>query len=258
MWEPEDRPGSKNRPYPLPVEEPALSTCREASTVIPIRRYVASSSIREQTMPVLVSSAGKVAGTSVTKAGPLAGGLLAGSAAGFVFQVFLRQRDVLLALAVLLVLASVAGVPLARRARRPLPLVLLGLWAVAVIPAFTLVPDFGFSEYGRALWEPSRIALELGGGWSSALLAWAHGTDGPLNVVLFLPAGLFLAVAMRRPARTVLGLGLLSLSIEVIQAWSGTRSGSPGDCGANVLGAAVGAAAAGLIMRRTDPRRPLR
>lgn len=142
-------------------------------------------------MSVLVSSAGKVAGTSVSKAGPLAGGLLAGSAAAFVFQVFLRQRDVLLALAVLLVLASVAAVRLARRLRRPFPLILLGLWAVAVIPAFTLVPDLGFSEYGRALWSPSRIALELGGGWSSALVAWAHGTDGPLNVVLFLPAGLF-------------------------------------------------------------------
>lgn len=135
---------------------------------------------------------------------PLAATVLAGSAFGFIFQVFLRQRDVLLTLAVLAVVAVVAAVPLAHRWGRPLPLVLLALWGLVVIPAFTLVPDLGYREYGRAVWMTSRISLELGGGWSSALGAWAHGTDGPLNVLLFVPAGMFLTLATRRPTRVVL------------------------------------------------------
>ena len=182
----------------------------------------------------------KVIGAGTSKVVPLAATVLAGSAFGFIFQVFLRQRDVLLTLAVLAAVAVVAAVPLAHRWGRPLPLVLLALWGLVVIPAFTLVPDLGYREYGRAVWMTSRISLELGGGWSSALGAWAHGTDGPLNVLLFVPAGTFLTLATRRPTRVVLALTCLSLAIEIVQAWSGTRSGAPADFGANVLGAGAG------------------
>jgi len=181
--------------------------------------------------------------------------VLAGSAFPFVFQVFLRQRDVLLTLAASAVVAVVAAVPLARRWSRPLPLVFAGLLGLAVIPAFTLAPDLGYGEYRRAPWRTSRIGLELGHGWSGALGGWAHGTDGPLNVALFVPAGMLLTVATRRPVRVLLGLAGVSLVIEVLQAWSGTRSGTPQDLGANVLGAGVGIGVGMVLIARSGGRR---
>ncbi len=115
------------------------------------------------TISVAAVTSSKVFGAGTSKLVPLAATVLAGSAFGLIFRVFLRQRDVLFTLVVLVAVGAVAAVPLARRWGRPLPLVLLAFWGLAVIPAFTLVPDLGYSQYGRALWRTSRISLEHGG-----------------------------------------------------------------------------------------------
>lgn len=183
---------------------------------------------------------GKIVGTGASKLGSLAPAVAALGTFCFVFQVFLRQRDVLLTLVASAVLTAVVARRLAGRWSRPTPLVVAALLGLAVIPAFTLVPDLGYGQYGQAVWMASRIRLELGSGWQSALSGWTRGTDGPLNVALFLPAGLFLTAATRRPGRVLFALAGLSLAVEVMQAWSGLRSGTPQDLGSNVLGASIG------------------
>lgn len=221
---------------------------RATSSVATIEAFFADPGGFAISVATIASS--KVLGAGTTKVVSLAATVLAGSAFGFIFQVFLRQRDVLLTLVVLATVGAIAAILLAHRWGRSAPLVLMALWALAVFPAFTLVPDLGYSEYGRAVWMTSRISLELGHGWSTALGAWTHGTDGPLNVLLFVPAGLSLTVATRRPGRVVLALAILSLAIEVVQAWSGTRSGAPGDFTANVIGACAGCGL-GVVAQRS-------
>ena len=217
-----------------------------------LRSYRPLAGLGGSTIGVATVTSSKALGAGTTKMVSLAATVLAGSAFGFIFQVFLGQRDVLLTLVVLATVGAIAAVLLAHRPGRSASLMLMAFWGLAVIPAFTLVPDLGYSEYGRAVWMTSRISLELGHGWSSALGAAADGTDGPLNVLLFVPAGMFLTMATRRPAGVGVVLAMLSLVIEVVQAWSGTRSGTPGDFTANVIGACAGCGL-GVVASAANP-----
>ena len=185
---------------------------------------------------------------------PAAFELASDSAVGLVVATFLRQRDVLWLLAVLAAASLLVAGPLARRLRAPFVLALLMLWSLAGIVALTAVPDGGFADLLRTPASFSRVRLQFSSGWSGAFTSWRHGTNGPLNVLLFVPAGLFSSLVLRRSLGVVLGLACLSVLIELLQAYTGTRAGNPGDVGANILGAALGVLAA-VALRRARPRR---
>lgn len=131
--------------------------------------------------------------------------------------------------------------PLARRQHRSALLAVLAAWSVVGIVTFTAVPDLGLLQYLEQPWSSHRLALLFVPNPAIDLTAWARGTDGPLNVLLYIPAGFFLTVLSRRIPRIVAVLALLSLVTETIQAASGTRSGALGDLVANALGALIGA-----------------
>jgi VanZ family protein len=80
------------------------------------------------------------------------------------------------------------------------------------------------------------------------LTAWAHAGDGPLNVLLFLPLGFFLALLLRRPITAALLCVVLSVAIECYQSSLTTRVGSFADVVANGLGAGAGAVLAAVIL----------
>jgi hypothetical protein len=65
-----------------------------------------------------------------------------------------------------------------------------------------------------------------------------------LNAVLFAPAGFALVLAGRRPVYVVLGLAVLSLSIETLQFWARSGIADPADLMANITGAVIGVMAA--------------
>ncbi|MGN6330504.1 MAG: VanZ family protein [Motilibacteraceae bacterium] len=192
-------------------------------------------------MTVGVEQAG--AGVLGAKALPAAAWLLAGSvgalgAAGIVVESFWRQPQVRIALAVLAVGGVVLGAALARRTGRSVVLVVLAVWAVAGILLLTVLPQS--LDAVSNPWRLHRVVLDLSPHPAHDLTAWMHGTDGPLNVLLYLPAGALVAAVTRRPGRTLLALTGLSLGIEIVQALTGWRSGSLGDVVANVLGAMLG------------------
>lgn len=64
--------------------------------------------------------------------------------------------------------------------------------------------------------------------------------EGRSNVLLFVPAGVAWAAAVRRPGRVLLGLAALSFLVETAQGVVGQRAADPRDLVANVLGAAAG------------------
>lgn len=95
------------------------------------------------------------------------------------------------------------------------------------------------------------------------LVSGQLGVDAALNVVLFVPFGLFATLLWRRPGR-VIGVGaLISLVVEVIQPVLGSGANDLTDIVTNTVGAAIGAGAAMVILlvrdtiatRRLDVRR---
>lgn len=79
---------------------------------------------------------------------------------------------------------------------------------------------------------------------------WWRATSDPLrsmqivlNAVLFVPAGYLWTVVTLRPIVTLLGLGLASVGIELVQAVTGLGASDAADILANVAGAAVGVGA---------------
>jgi VanZ family protein len=78
------------------------------------------------------------------------------------------------------------------------------------------------------------------------------------NVVMFLPLGLFLQLALRRWVALTVVLGLLaSVSVEVLQLPIWSRSSDVDDVILNTLGTAVGAMLAAVVLRLPDAwRRP--
>jgi hypothetical protein len=157
----------------------------------------------------------------------------------------LRSGSELATFAVLLVVAAILWCPLAARTGASRRLTGGLLLAFVAICGITLVPVDGWQSLRGASWSLSRIGTELGRPVPGLLTSWAHGSDGPLNVLLFIPAGFLCAMVFRRHvAGSVLALSATSLAIECTQAFSGLRDGSLADVVANSVGALCGASIA--------------
>jgi hypothetical protein len=156
---------------------------------------------------------------------------------------FGADRSVLATIAVLAVPALVAA---AAARRRRVPLALAGL-SLAVVLGVTLVPAGGWRNFAVAPGALRSILANLAPQPGDAT-AWALAGDGPLNVLLFVPLGLFLGVLLRRPVTAAVAATALSLGIECYQAALTTRVGSLADVVANAVGAGIGAVAAALFL----------
>src|SRR5206468_213060 len=75
--------------------------------------------------------------------------------------------------------------------------------ALAVVLGLTIVPWAGWSSFALGSDVPGSILANLRP-HPGDLTAWAHAADGPLNVLLFVPLGFFLALLLRRPVRAAL------------------------------------------------------
>jgi len=150
-----------------------------------------------------------------------------------------------------LLLLVVVAAGLARRARG---LVALTGVALAGVLAVTVVPNGGWARFGLAE-DPLQSILANLRPQPGDLTAWASAADGPLNVALFVPLGLCLALLLRRPALAVVAAAALSAAIECYQASLTTRVGSFADVVSNGLGALVGAALATLVLAVLPLRR---
>ncbi|MHA3701939.1 VanZ family protein [Jatrophihabitans sp. YIM 134969] len=119
--------------------------------------------------------------------------------------------------------------------------------ALAVAVGLTITPFGGWSNLGFETGALHSIVTNVQP-HRSALTGWFRNSDGPANVALFLPAGLFLALLLRRPVLAAVGLAGLSFAIECWQSTLTTRIGSFDDVVANSLGAALGAALAAVVL----------
>ncbi|MGW2540221.1 VanZ family protein [Kitasatospora sp. NPDC001574] len=89
------------------------------------------------------------------------------------------------------------------------------------------------------------------------LLSAMSSTQGLMNIALFVPAGFFTALLVRRPVSTGIALTLLSAAVEALQAVTpgGGRSCDTADLWNNALGAAAGCGLAYLWSLRTSDKR---
>ena len=154
-----------------------------------------------------------------------------------------------IAVGVLLALAVAAVV----RARRVLTF-LTGV-ALAVVLGVTVVPWGGWSALHLVHDVPASILANVRP-TAGDLTAWTQTTDGPPNVALFVPLGLFLALLLRRPLTAALLCVLLSLGIECYQAALTTRVATFADVVANGIGAGIGALAAVVVLLLARPSPP--
>jgi hypothetical protein len=183
-----------------------------------------------------------------------------------IFRIFVREPAVVTTLLLGCAAGLLVARPLVRRfGGRPL-WVGLSVASLGGIAAVTLVPDAPDAvlpglAFGRAADGVRRCAADA---WAS-VSGFGAGLDGPMNVALYLPAGLFLTCWSRRPLPVAAGLCMLSLVIEVLQVPLG-RSCQAVDWVANSLGGVLGAALAagrlaattvlsGRTARRTGPGR---
>jgi glycopeptide antibiotics resistance protein len=109
---------------------------------------------------------------------------------------------------------------------------------------------------------PFRISIRHGDfdAVGALIRSWAAPPDPIdfiLNIVLYLPLGVFGALSLGRLRRrwqrvllVTLGAALLSIAVELTQYFDAARYTTATDVYANVLGAFLGAAAAVLLFRR--------
>lgn len=153
-----------------------------------------------------------------------------------------------LVLLVGLVVATVVARPLGRRLGTSGWLAGLTVASLAAIAAVTLVP-------GSSVWDFLRHPLGgdlaprdcLDGGVRAAVTGLWSDLGGPLNIVLFVPAGLLLTLWSRRPVRVAVVLAVLSLMIEAVQLVIG-RHCQAVDLVANSIGATLGVAAGAVAL----------
>jgi VanZ family protein len=141
----------------------------------------------------------------------------------------------------LLALVLAAAVP-----RRRLLVGLTGL-AVAVVLGVTTVPNGGWRNFALTTGALDSIRRNVRPERAD-LTAWAEVGDGPLNVLLFVPVGLFLALLLRRPVAALALCVVLSVLIECYQSSLTTRVGDFTDVVANGIGSTVGVAAAAVLL----------
>jgi VanZ family protein len=145
---------------------------------------------------------------------------------------------------VLLGLLVLAVVSLAPRRRT---LLLLTGASLAVVLGVTMVPWGGWRNFGLTTNALDSITRNVRPERAD-LTSWAHAGDGPLNLILFVPLGFFLALLLRRPVTAALACVVLSVGIECYQSSLTTRVGSFADVVANGLGATAGAVLALLVL----------
>ena len=123
--------------------------------------------------------------------------------------------------------------------RRPVARVLRGsarrtFWGLVSLAAIASVTLLGrhFEGFAPVFW------LFDGTLWSQ--VAITQQANFVLNMILFLPAGIAVTFATRRPVASLLFLVALSFAIESIQQSTGLGAPDPADWVANSLGALVG------------------
>jgi len=168
-------------------------------------------------------------------------------------DMFQRAPSVPLTIAagVLLAVLVAALVP-----RRRLLTFLTGV-ALAVVLGVTIVPSGGWAALHLVDDVPASILANVLP-QPDDLTAWTQTADGPLNVVLFVPLGFFLALLLRRPISAALLCVALSLAIECYQAALTTRIATFADVVANGVGAGIGALAAVVVLLLARPAPPAR
>lgn len=172
--------------------------------------------------------------------------------AGYIGQ--FSSSPSVIATIVLLGLVVLAVVGLAPRRRTEL---LLTGASLSLVLGVTMVPWGGWRNFGLTANALDSITRNVRPERAD-LTAWAHAGDGPLNVILFIPPGLSLALLLRRPITAALTCVVLSVAIECYQSSLTTRVGAFADVVANGLGAAAGAVLATLILLvwRPGPGKP--
>lgn len=174
----------------------------------------------------------------------------AAAASVIVVRALVHPHSVL-TFAVLAIIGLLLVRPVVRRFEVSWLLAAVALLSVAGVLAVTVVPDGGYAQLG-ALAQPvslSRWWTYMSDGWGEALTGWMSGTDGPMNVALFVFPALLWTLILRR-FWPVLGIGIgLSLFIETYQGVTGTRAAGPADLVANTLGVLIGIALATGLMR---------
>lgn len=159
------------------------------------------------------------------------------------------------ALLTVLLLTGAAVVVAAVLPRRRVVAALAGV-SLAVAIGLTVTPTGGWSALGFETGALRNILSNVEP-HRTALTGWLRNDDGPANVLLFAPAGLFVSLLLRRPVLTTIALTATSFGIECWQSTLTTRVGSFDDVVANGLGAAVGAAVAAVVLGVTAlVRRP--
>ena len=164
------------------------------------------------------------------------------------------DAGVLLVLVPLLAAALLLGPLLARWWGTTTLIATAALGSLGGILAFTLGV--------RAITEGRREFVESDFSWLTDTSLWRSAFDlDPswlLNVLLFVPGGVFLTVALRRPVAVFVGLASMSLAIETIQSLTRLGTADVRDLVANTIGAAVGVVVASVIVRRrADDASPL-
>ena len=164
------------------------------------------------------------------------------------------DAGVLLVLVPLLAAALLLGPLLARWWGTTALIATAALGSLGGILAFTLGV--------RAITEDRREFVGSDFSWLTDSSVWRSAVDlDPswlLNVLLFVPAGMFLTVALRRPVIVFVGLASMSFAIETIQSLTRLGTADVRDLVANTIGAAVGVVLASVIVRRrADDAPPL-
>ena len=149
--------------------------------------------------------------------------------------------------------------PLARRLRASRALAALSLLSIAGIVAATIREQdllMWVSDLGAVISCTDCTHL----GWLTDADQWSRASQvdaaWSLNVALFVPAGLFITHATRRPWRVFFALVGLSLLIEVVQDLTYLGAPDPADLLANSLGAALGVLVAVGYLTLAARRRP--
>lgn len=151
-----------------------------------------------------------------------------------------NETGLLWALLAALIASAAVAAAVARRRSAPLLLSMLVGVSTALVLTATLYPI----NPGA----PAPLLCTV----QRDLISAMSSTQGLMNIALFVPAGFFTALLVRRPVSTGVALTLLSAAVEAVQAVTPGvgRSCDTADLWDNALGTAVGCGLAFLWSRR--------
>ncbi len=155
------------------------------------------------------------------------------------------DRYVILAMVPLTLMSWVLAKLLASRSKTPFLQAFLSLLSISLVLSVTIIGRMlELSSWGDGVLTVSWLT-------DSALWGDAISIDKPwvLNVGLFVPAGLTVALVFPKATRVVAGLIALSVAIEFVQRWLMLGAADPADIIANYVGAVIGVACAKVLRR---------